>query len=52
MEFMAAEPIRYFDRYARAIKTERIYGESWLRFAYENPVGRFFVWALARRAFF
>jgi phosphatidylserine decarboxylase len=49
---MPAEPIRYFDRYARALKTERIYGEKWLRFAYENPVGRFLVWALVRRAFF
>jgi phosphatidylserine decarboxylase len=47
-----SEPIRYFDRYARALKTERIYGEKWLRFAYENPAGRFFVWLLARRAFF
>ncbi len=49
---MPAEPIRYFDRYARTLKTERVYGEKWLRFAYENPVGPFFVWALARRAFF
>ena len=49
---MPAEPIRYFDRTARAVKTERIYGEKWLRFAYENPAGRFFVWLLARRAFF
>ena len=49
---MAAEPIRYYDRYTRAQKIERIYGEGWLRFAYENPAGRFFVWLLARRAFF
>lgn len=49
---MAAEPIRYYDRYAKAVKTEHIYGEGWLRFAYENPAGRFFVWLLARRAFF
>ncbi len=49
---MAAKPIRYYDRYARAVKTEHIYGEKWLRFAYENPAGRFFVWLLARRAFF
>ncbi|MEO7413906.1 MAG: archaetidylserine decarboxylase [Opitutaceae bacterium] len=49
---MAVEPIRYYDRYARALKTERIYGEKWLRFAYENPVGGFFVWSLARRAAF
>ena len=49
---MSAEPIRYFDRYAHTLKTEQIFGEKWLRFAYENPVGRFFVWALARRAVF
>jgi phosphatidylserine decarboxylase len=49
---MPAEPIRYFDRYARSLKTEQVYGEGWMRFAYENPAGRFFVWLLARRAFF
>lgn len=49
---MAAEAIRYFDRYTREVKTERVYGEAWLRFAYENPVGRFFVWLLARRVLF
>jgi phosphatidylserine decarboxylase len=49
---MPAEPIRYFDRYAGAVKTEEVYGEGWLRFAYENPAGRLFVWLLARRALF
>lgn len=49
---MPVTPIQYYDRYERALKTERIYGEKWLRFAYENPAGGFFVWALARRAFF
>ncbi len=49
---MSAEPIRYYDRYARELKTEQIYGEGWLRFAYEYPAGRFFVWAVARRAWF
>jgi len=49
---MPAEPIRYYDRYTREIKTERIYGEGWLRFAYENPIGRLSVWLLARRKFF
>ncbi len=49
---MAAEPIRYFDRYSRTVKTEQVFGEKWLRLAYENPGGRFFVWAAARRAFF
>jgi phosphatidylserine decarboxylase len=47
-----AEPIRYFDRYSKTVKTEQIYGEGWLRFAYSNPAGRFFVWLVARRKFF
>lgn len=49
---MSAEPIRYFDRYTRSLQTEQIYGEKWLRFAYENPAGKFFLWLVARRAFF
>lgn len=47
-----AEPIRFFDRASRTVKTEEIYGERWLRFAYEFSVGRFFVWLLARRKIF
>ncbi len=47
---MPAEPIRYFHRAKGTIETEHVYGERWLRFAYENPVGRFFTWALIRRA--
>src|SRR3954470_24372821 len=49
---MPVEPIRFFDRYSRTVKEELVFGEGWLRFAYENPGGRFFVWLLARRAFF
>jgi phosphatidylserine decarboxylase len=49
---MPAEPIRYFDRYTRTVKSEVVYGEKWVRFAYENLTGRFFVWLVARRAFF
>ena len=49
---MSAAPIRYFNRYQQTVETERVYGEGWLRFAYENPAGRFFVWLVARQAFF
>jgi phosphatidylserine decarboxylase len=45
------DPIQYFDRYDQTTKVEKIYGERWLRFAYENPAGRFAVWLLFRRAF-
>lgn len=49
---MSVEPIRFYNRYKQAIEVERVFGEGWMRFAYENPVGRFFVWLLVRRAFF
>lgn len=49
---MSASPIRYYDRYQKTLREEQIFGEKWLRFAYENPVGPFFVWLLARRALF
>jgi phosphatidylserine decarboxylase len=49
---MSAQPLRYYDRATRELKTEDIYGEGWLRAAYENPVGRFLVWLLVRRRIF
>jgi len=47
---MPAEPVRYYNRRTRTVETEEIYGEAWLRFAYENPVGRFLTLAIVRRA--
>jgi len=49
---MSAERIRYYHRYKKSLETEQIYGERWLRFAYENPIGRGFVQLLARRKLF
>lgn len=49
---MSAEPIRFYHRYKKTVEVERVFGEGWLRFAYENPAGRLFVWLLARRAIF
>ena len=49
---MTPEPIRFYHRYHRRVETEKIFGEKWLRFAYERPLGRLFVWALARRRVF
>jgi len=46
------EPIRYFDRYDRTTKIEKIFGERWLRFAYGNPVGLLSVWLFAKRSLF
>ncbi len=49
---MPAAPICYYDRYKKTVLTEEIYGEGWLRFAYENPLGRGFTALLIRRKFF
>lgn len=49
---MPAEPIRFYNRYTKQIEVERVFGEKWVRLAYENPGGRFLVWLLARRAIF
>jgi phosphatidylserine decarboxylase len=48
----AAVPIRFFNRYTQQVETERVFGEKWVRRAYENPAGRLLVWLFARRAFF
>jgi phosphatidylserine decarboxylase len=45
-------PLRYYDRYDRITKDEKIFGERWLRFAYGNPVGLLSVWLFAKRSFF
>jgi phosphatidylserine decarboxylase len=49
---MPVEPIRFYHRYKKTLEVEQVYGDRWLRLAYENPGGRLFVWVLARRAFF
>ncbi len=49
---MSAEPIQYWNRAKGVVESERIYRERWLRFVYENPVGRGALWLLVRRAAF
>src|ERR1700676_5338011 len=49
---MNSAPLRYFDRYSRTLKAEKIYGGRWLRWAYEKPVGSFGVWLAIRPALF
>jgi phosphatidylserine decarboxylase len=45
-----AEPIRYYHRAKHTIETEQVFGEGWLRWAYENPVGRATTELLVKRA--
>lgn len=44
--------IDYFDRYAGVVKTEKIYGEAYLRWAYESVAGRLMLAAVVKRALF
>ena len=44
--------IQYFDRYAGEIRTEKIYGEKYLRWIYETVPGRLALWSVVRRAWF
>lgn len=43
-------PVQYWHRAKKAVETEQIYGERWLRFTYEHPVGRLALRFLVRRA--
>jgi phosphatidylserine decarboxylase len=42
-------PIQYIDRTSGEIKTEKVAGEKWLVWLYNNPVGKATLWALAKR---
>lgn len=43
------EPIRYFNRHSGKIETEKVYGESFLRWTYGNPLGKLSLHALVKR---
>ena len=45
------DPIQYVDRESGNIKTEKIAGENWLKWLYNNPVGEATLWALVKRKF-
>jgi len=49
---MPAEPITFFNRLTRRIETEAVYGEGFLRFTYESPLGALPLHALVKRAAF
>ncbi len=49
---MPTEPIAFFNRLTRCIETEAVYGEGYLRFTYESPLGALPLHALVKRAAF
>ena len=42
-------PINYVDRESGLIKTEKVAGEKWLIWLYNNPVGEATLWSLVKR---
>ncbi|MDG2256563.1 MAG: phosphatidylserine decarboxylase [Opitutaceae bacterium] len=44
--------IQFYNRYTGALETETIYGESYLRWTYENPFGRLALNVLVKRSLF
>lgn len=49
---MSAAPIQYFNRASGKLETEAVYGEGFLRWTYENPLGKLSLEALVKRAGF
>ena len=49
---MAEDPIEFWNPDTQMLEQEHIYGEGFLRFAYEHPAGKFLLWALVKRALF
>ncbi|WP_395738959.1 phosphatidylserine decarboxylase [Prosthecobacter sp.] len=49
---MPADPIIFFNRLTGRLETEAVYGDGFLRFTYENPLGALPLHALVKRAAF
>ena len=47
----AVEPIRYIDRHTGELKTEKVAGEGWLVWLYNNPVGEATLNTLVKKKF-
>ncbi len=44
--------IEVYNRYRDALEPEQVYGEGYLRFIYDNPLGRLLLFALVKRSIF
>ncbi len=49
---MPAQPITFYHRAHQRLETEQVYGEGFLRFVYEHPLGALPLHALVKRALF
>ena len=44
--------IQFYNRYTEQLETEQVYGESFLKWAYENPLGKLALHSFVKRPFF
>ena len=44
-------PIKYVERSSGEIKIEQVYGEAWLHWLYNNPVGKLSLYGIVKRKF-
>ena len=49
---MSDSDIVYWNRESDSLETEKVYGEFWLKFIYNNPLGKVGLWAIVKRAWF
>jgi len=49
---MSDSDIVYWNRESSSLETEKVYGEFWLKFIYNNPLGKVGLWAIVKRAWF
>ncbi len=43
------KPIKYIERHTNKLKTEKVAGEFWLKWLYNNPIGELSLYALVKR---
>ncbi len=47
-----SKPIEFFNRYTEQVETETVYGEAFLNWSYNNPLGQIPLHLFVKRAFF
>ena len=49
---MSGSDISYWNRETASLEKENVYGENWLKFIYNNPLGKVGLWTMVKRAWF
>ena len=52
IRFMEQPEIKYFDRHLGKIRSEKVYGDKWLKRIYGNPLGNLTLWCMVKRLWF